>query len=269
MSDEDTKSSIYAGGLPYDLTEGDIICVFSQYGEIYEISLSRDKETGKSRGFCFIKYEDPRSCELAVDNLNGTTIVGRKIKVSYANNTNAIKASRPTIVAPQVFDTSLQQGNKDSREASRYNSKRKHDSPSPYSRGRHHSPRNRDESLSPRREGHHRSSRHKDESLSPQPKSRHHSSRYRDESLSPRPKSRHHSSKLKSDNSSPPSKSHHKSSKHKKERSSPHRKSHHHKSKSRRDRSSSRSKKHHSSSRRSHHESVDRSSRSGTSKKTK
>ncbi|XP_049534935.1 RNA-binding motif protein, X-linked 2 isoform X2 [Anopheles darlingi] len=28
---------IFVGGLPYDLTEGDVICVFSQYGEIPSI----------------------------------------------------------------------------------------------------------------------------------------------------------------------------------------------------------------------------------------
>lgn len=79
---EETGSWIYAGGLPYELTEGDLICVFSQYGEVLEINLSRDKATGKSRGFCFIKYEDPRSCELAVDNFNETVLVGRRIKVA-------------------------------------------------------------------------------------------------------------------------------------------------------------------------------------------
>ncbi|KOB65115.1 RNA binding motif protein X-linked 2, partial [Operophtera brumata] len=62
---------IFIGGLPYDLTEGDIICVFSQYGEIVNINLVRDKATGKSRGFTFICYEDQRSTTLAVDNLNG------------------------------------------------------------------------------------------------------------------------------------------------------------------------------------------------------
>ncbi|PZC86724.1 hypothetical protein B5X24_HaOG206286 [Helicoverpa armigera] len=62
---------VFVGGLPYDLTEGDIICVFSQYGEIVNINLVRDKATGKSRGFSFICYEDQRSTILAVDNLNG------------------------------------------------------------------------------------------------------------------------------------------------------------------------------------------------------
>lgn len=41
------------------------------------INLVRDKKTGKSKGFCFICYEDQRSTVLAVDNLNG-------IKVSLA-----------------------------------------------------------------------------------------------------------------------------------------------------------------------------------------
>lgn len=102
MSDNEIKYWIYAGGLPFELTEGDIICVFSQYGEIMEMSLARDKETGRSRGFCFLKYEDSRSCELAVDNFNGATVVNRRLKVHFANNINAIKASRPTVVAPNA-----------------------------------------------------------------------------------------------------------------------------------------------------------------------
>lgn len=66
---------IFVGGLPYDLTEGDMICVFSQYGEIVNINLVRDKGTGKQKGFCFICYEDQRSTILAVDNLNGTKVI--------------------------------------------------------------------------------------------------------------------------------------------------------------------------------------------------
>nr|XP_012417754.1 PREDICTED: RNA-binding motif protein, X-linked 2 [Odobenus rosmarus divergens] len=64
---------IFLGGLPYELTEGDIICVFSQYGEIVNINLVRDKKTGKSKGFCFLCYEDQRSTILAVDNFNDVT----------------------------------------------------------------------------------------------------------------------------------------------------------------------------------------------------
>uniref|UniRef100_F7B8Y1 RNA-binding motif protein, X-linked 2 n=1 Tax=Monodelphis domestica TaxID=13616 RepID=F7B8Y1_MONDO len=65
---------IFGGGLPYELTEGDIICVFSQYGEIVNINLVRDRETGKSKGFCFLCYRDQRSTILTGDNFNGIKI---------------------------------------------------------------------------------------------------------------------------------------------------------------------------------------------------
>uniref|UniRef100_A0AAY4EAM7 RNA-binding motif protein, X-linked 2 n=1 Tax=Denticeps clupeoides TaxID=299321 RepID=A0AAY4EAM7_9TELE len=77
---------VFIGGFPYELTEGDIICVFSQYGEIANINLVRDKKTGKSKGFCFLCYEDQRSTILAVDNFNGIKIKGRTIRVDHVAN---------------------------------------------------------------------------------------------------------------------------------------------------------------------------------------
>ncbi|GJQ84657.1 hypothetical protein Trydic_g5189, partial [Trypoxylus dichotomus] len=87
---------IFVGGLPYDLTEGDIVCVFSQYGEVVNINLIRDKDTGKSKGFCFICYEDQRSTDLAVDNFNGITILKRTIRVDHVSNYKVPKDSKKT-----------------------------------------------------------------------------------------------------------------------------------------------------------------------------
>jgi RNA-binding motif X-linked protein 2 len=81
--DYDDTAFIYIGGLHTDLSEGDVITIFSQYGEPVFINLVRDKETGKSKGFCFIKYEDQRSCALAVDNLGGATVLGRVLRVDH------------------------------------------------------------------------------------------------------------------------------------------------------------------------------------------
>ncbi|KUJ09859.1 uncharacterized protein LY89DRAFT_278917 [Mollisia scopiformis] len=74
---------VYIGGLPFELSEGDIVTIFSQYGEPTYINLVRDKETGKSRGFAFLKYEDQRSTDLAVDNLGGTVVMGRTLRVDH------------------------------------------------------------------------------------------------------------------------------------------------------------------------------------------
>lgn len=81
--DFDDTAYVYVGGLPFDLSEGDIITIFSQYGEPTYVNLIRDKDSGKSKGFAFLKYEDQRSTDLAVDNLGGATIMGRILKVDH------------------------------------------------------------------------------------------------------------------------------------------------------------------------------------------
>ena len=60
-----------------------MVTIFSQFGEPVHINLVRDKETGKSRGFAFLKYEDQRSTDLAVDNLSGATVLGRLLRVDH------------------------------------------------------------------------------------------------------------------------------------------------------------------------------------------
>ncbi|KAK6931754.1 RNA recognition motif domain [Dillenia turbinata] len=77
---------IFIGGVPFDLTEGDLLAVFAQYGEIVDVNLVRDKGTGKSKGFAFLAYEDQRSTNLAVDNLNGAQVLGRIIRVDHVSN---------------------------------------------------------------------------------------------------------------------------------------------------------------------------------------
>ncbi|CAF0911410.1 unnamed protein product [Brachionus calyciflorus] len=77
---------VFFGGMPFELTEGDIICIFSQFGEVVNINLIRDRKTGKSKGFGFACYENQLSTDLAVDNFNGTKILGRVIRVDHAGN---------------------------------------------------------------------------------------------------------------------------------------------------------------------------------------
>jgi RNA recognition motif-containing protein len=95
MSTNDLDSAyVFVGGLAYDLSEGDVVTIMSQYvytpriptnkryGEVMDINMPRDPETGKPKGFCFLMYEDQRSTVLAVDNLTGAQVLGRTIRVS-------------------------------------------------------------------------------------------------------------------------------------------------------------------------------------------
>ncbi|CAB9526798.1 U2 snRNP component IST3 [Seminavis robusta] len=78
---------VFVGNLAYELTEGDVLAVMSEYGEIDDFHLVRDEDTGKSKGFCFCKYCDARSCVLAVDNLCGFQMnQGRSLRVDHVES---------------------------------------------------------------------------------------------------------------------------------------------------------------------------------------
>jgi RNA recognition motif-containing protein len=57
-----------------------------RYGEVLDVHLPRDKETGKIKGFGFLMYEDQRSTVLAVDNLNGAKVLERTLRVDHVKN---------------------------------------------------------------------------------------------------------------------------------------------------------------------------------------
>ncbi|KAJ1344059.1 hypothetical protein BSLG_001199 [Batrachochytrium salamandrivorans] len=78
------------GGGSYMSTQSNILIYntcgvpkYTRFGEVVDVDLVRDKETGKSKGFAFLAYEDQRSTVLAVDNLNGIQISGRTIRVDH------------------------------------------------------------------------------------------------------------------------------------------------------------------------------------------
>ena len=104
---------VYVGGLPYDLSEGDVIVVFSQFGEIVDVNMPRDKDTGKPKGFAFIAYEDQRSTVLAVDNFNGAKLMGRTLRcdhcASFHEEQKKDPAKLPDHVTRKLTDAQIEE----------------------------------------------------------------------------------------------------------------------------------------------------------------
>lgn len=82
---------VYVGGLATGMTEGDVVIVFSQFGEVVDVNVVRDRATGKSKGFAFVCYEDQRSTILAVDNMNGHQLLNRTVRVDHVDKYKAPK----------------------------------------------------------------------------------------------------------------------------------------------------------------------------------
>ena len=74
---------MYVGNLPYSSSEDDVRDLFSQYGEVGDVNVVEDRETGRSRGFGFVEMEQAQA-EEAMSNLDGTQFGGRTLKVNEA-----------------------------------------------------------------------------------------------------------------------------------------------------------------------------------------
>lgn len=78
-----SQSKIYAGNLAYQTTEEGLREAFSGYGNITDLKLITDRDTGRSKGFGFITFEEASAAEAALEK-NGTDLDGRQIRVSLA-----------------------------------------------------------------------------------------------------------------------------------------------------------------------------------------
>jgi len=74
---------MYVGNLPYSSSEDDVRDLFSQYGDVGDVNVVRDRETGKSRGFGFVEMSQDQADE-AMSELDGSKFSGRTLKVNEA-----------------------------------------------------------------------------------------------------------------------------------------------------------------------------------------
>jgi len=75
---------LYVGGLPYQTTEQELIDLFEQTGQVTEVSIITDRDTGRSKGFAFVEMSDEQAAQSTIERLNGTTMEDRTITVNQA-----------------------------------------------------------------------------------------------------------------------------------------------------------------------------------------
>ncbi|KAJ1305799.1 hypothetical protein OPQ81_010529 [Rhizoctonia solani] len=78
-------AKIYVGNLSWNTNDETLRNTFSQYGNVLDSIVMRDRETGRSRGFGFVTYATEHEATLAISTANGTELDGRQIKVNLAN----------------------------------------------------------------------------------------------------------------------------------------------------------------------------------------
>ena len=76
--------SIFVGNLPFRAEREDVLELFSPYGEITNCSLPLERDTGRKRGFAFVEMADEATESSAIENLQGSEMMGRPLRINKA-----------------------------------------------------------------------------------------------------------------------------------------------------------------------------------------
>ena len=75
---------LYVGNLPFETNEDELRELFEQHGPTVSVRVIMDRETGRSRGFGFVEFEDDNAAMNAIQGLNGREVEGRTLNVNEA-----------------------------------------------------------------------------------------------------------------------------------------------------------------------------------------
>ncbi|KNC52470.1 uncharacterized protein AMSG_08027 [Thecamonas trahens ATCC 50062] len=80
------ENRVYVGSISYSANEGDVHALFSQIGPIQSITMPRDRELDRHKGFAFVAFHYPQSAYQAIASLDGYEFAGRNLRVSRPQN---------------------------------------------------------------------------------------------------------------------------------------------------------------------------------------
>lgn len=75
---------IYVGNMSFNTTQDTLEGLFGQYGQVNEVAVINDRDTGRPRGFAFVTMNDDGEARAAIEALNGQDFEGRALNVTEA-----------------------------------------------------------------------------------------------------------------------------------------------------------------------------------------
>lgn len=75
---------LYVGNLPYSTRDEELRQLFAEFGTVASARVIMDNQTGRSRGFGFVEFDDPAQAQAAIAAMNGREVGGRALAVNEA-----------------------------------------------------------------------------------------------------------------------------------------------------------------------------------------
>lgn len=97
-------NKVFVGGIPVDMDEGELKEIFTQYGNVVNTNIVRDKRTGESRRYGFVEMESEKAAVAVIDMLHGASIDDQEISVKPLDPNPKKKVTvgkRKILVAPR------------------------------------------------------------------------------------------------------------------------------------------------------------------------
>ncbi len=79
-------SKVFVGNLDFNTTRDEVQSLFSEIGEIRDVFLPTDRDSGRPRGFAFVEYASEEDAAKAIERFNGYQLSGRALRVNAAED---------------------------------------------------------------------------------------------------------------------------------------------------------------------------------------
>jgi RNA recognition motif-containing protein len=77
-------TKVFVGGLSWGTNDDQLFRAFEKFGAVVEARVITDRDTGRSRGFGFVTFEEDSAAQSAIEGMDGKTLDGRAIRVNEA-----------------------------------------------------------------------------------------------------------------------------------------------------------------------------------------
>jgi RNA recognition motif-containing protein len=80
------SNRLYVGNLSFNTDQDTLQDAFGRCGEVSEVKIVTDRETGRSRGFAFVSMSDADGARRAISQMDGSMVDGRALRVNEAED---------------------------------------------------------------------------------------------------------------------------------------------------------------------------------------
>ena len=85
---ENAYEELFVRNIGFNTTQEELADFFQKYGDVEESKICTDKNTGKSKGFGFLKFYEKKSAVAAMNDADNIVVGGRNLQIRYSNDKN-------------------------------------------------------------------------------------------------------------------------------------------------------------------------------------